>query len=62
MLKCPKCKSPEIIKTAVPLKNFVCAWFDENIYYEFNPSLGDVEIGLKQRILSPDKVMDLGKN
>jgi len=24
-------------RTAIPLKNFVCAWFNEEIYHEFNP-------------------------
>jgi len=24
-------------RTSIPLSNFVCAWFDENNYYEFNP-------------------------
>ena len=24
-------------RTSIPLKNFTCAWFDERIYYEFNP-------------------------
>ena len=32
-----------------------------SVYFEFNPSLSDVAIGLKQRILSPDKAMDLGE-
>ena len=25
-------------RTRIPLKNFICAWFDENGYYEFSPS------------------------
>ena len=24
-------------RTSIPLKNFICAWFDEKIYYEFSP-------------------------
>ncbi len=24
-------------RTAIPLRNFVCAWFDNYNYYEFNP-------------------------
>jgi len=24
-------------RTSIPLKNFICAWFDERIYHEFNP-------------------------
>jgi len=24
-------------RTSIPLKNFICAWFDDNIYYEFSP-------------------------
>lgn len=26
--------------TNTPIKNFKCAWFDQNRYYEFYPSLG----------------------
>ena len=24
-------------RTKIPLENFTCAWFDDKIYYEFNP-------------------------
>jgi hypothetical protein len=31
-------------RTSIPLSNFVCAWFDDSVYCEFNPLLKDVDI------------------
>jgi ATP-dependent exoDNAse (exonuclease V) beta subunit len=30
-------------RTTIPLKKFVCAWFDEQAYYEFVPSQVDIK-------------------
>jgi len=30
-------------RTGIPLKNFVCAWFDNNNYYEFNPKEAQIK-------------------
>ncbi len=32
-------------RTKIPLNLFRCAWFDENVYYEFNPMNLNVKIG-----------------
>ena len=31
-------------RTRIPLKDFRCAWFDKNVYYEFNPMDSKVKI------------------
>ena len=33
-------------RTKIPLQSFRCAWFDENIYYEFNPA--EIKIEMKK--------------
>ncbi len=48
-------------RTGIPLNNFVCAWFDDHNYYEFNPKESQIKFPKKQRILSPDQATDLGK-
>jgi len=30
-------------RTSVPLANFICAWFDEKIYYEFKPINAEIK-------------------
>jgi len=34
-------------RTGIPLNRFRCAWFDENVYYEFNPR--DIKAGIKNK-------------
>jgi len=30
-------------RTSIPLANFICAWFDEKIYYEFSPINAEIK-------------------
>jgi len=38
-------------RTSVPLEKFMCAWFDDGVYYEFDPAEAEIRYG-KLRTLS----------
>ena len=38
-------------RTKIPLENLRCAWFDENVYYEYSPAQADVKPIKKNKLL-----------
>ena len=38
-------------RTKIPLENLRCAWFDENVYYEYSPAQTDAKLIKKNKLL-----------